>query len=69
MPLRERNAMLLAAGYAPVFPERPLADPSMEAARRTIQRQRTTLASGRLRRHQRCERLTRIIQGNSLCLP
>lgn len=38
VPLRERNAMLLAAGYAPVFPERPLADPSMDAARRTIQR-------------------------------
>src|SRR5262245_37470665 len=38
VPLRERNALLLAAGYAPVFPERPLADPSMEAARRTIQR-------------------------------
>jgi len=38
VPLRERNAMLLAAGYAPVFSERPLADPSMEAARRTIQR-------------------------------
>jgi transcriptional regulator with XRE-family HTH domain len=37
VPLRERNTMLLAAGYAPVFPERPLADPSMEAARRTIQ--------------------------------
>ncbi|HWM90116.1 MAG TPA: helix-turn-helix transcriptional regulator [Thermoanaerobaculia bacterium] len=38
VPLRDRNAMLLAAGYAPVFPERPLADPSMEAARRTIER-------------------------------
>ncbi len=38
VPLRERNAMLLAAGYAPVFSERPLADPTMEAARRTIQR-------------------------------
>lgn len=38
VPLRERNAMLLAAGFAPVFNERPLADPSMEAARRTIQR-------------------------------
>ena len=38
VPLRERNAMLLAAGYAPVFPERPLADSSMEAARRTVQR-------------------------------
>lgn len=38
VPLRERNAMLLAAGFAPVFSERPLADPIMEAARRTIQR-------------------------------
>jgi transcriptional regulator with XRE-family HTH domain len=38
VPLRERNILLLAAGYAPVFPERPLADPSMEAAHRTIQR-------------------------------
>ena len=38
VPLRERNAMLLAAGYAPVFSERPLADPSMQAARGAIQR-------------------------------
>lgn len=38
VPLRERNAMLLAAGYAPVFSERPLADPSMQAARRAIER-------------------------------
>ncbi len=38
VPLRERNAMLLAAGYAPVFSERPLADPSMQAARDAIQR-------------------------------
>lgn len=38
VPLRERNAMLLAAGYAPLFPERPLADPSMQAARDAIER-------------------------------
>jgi transcriptional regulator with XRE-family HTH domain len=38
IPLRERNAMLLAAGYAPMFPERPLADPSMQAARGAIER-------------------------------
>lgn len=38
VPLRERNAMLLAAGYAPVFSERPLADPSMEAARGAVER-------------------------------
>lgn len=32
-PLRDRNAMLLAAGYAPVFPERSLDDPALQAAR------------------------------------
>ena len=37
VPLRERNALLLAAGFAPAFPERPLADSSMESARRTVQ--------------------------------
>ena len=36
VPLRERNTLLLAAGYAPVFPERPLADPALGAARRAI---------------------------------
>ena len=34
VPLRERNALLLAAGYAPVYPERPLDAPAMAAARR-----------------------------------
>ncbi len=29
IPLRERNVILLAAGYAPVFEERPLASPEM----------------------------------------
>lgn len=36
VPLRERNAMLVAAGFAPAFPERPLADASMAAARRAL---------------------------------
>lgn len=36
VPLRERNALLLAGGYAPMYPERPLADPSMAAARRAV---------------------------------
>lgn len=36
VPLRERNAMLIAAGYAPVFSERPLADPALAAARRAV---------------------------------
>ncbi|TQI75000.1 DNA-binding XRE family transcriptional regulator [Bosea sp. AK1] len=36
VPLRERNALLLAAGYAPIYPERPLEDPSLNAARSAI---------------------------------
>jgi transcriptional regulator with XRE-family HTH domain len=36
VPLRERNAWLLAAGYAPVFAERPLSDPALTAARAAI---------------------------------
>jgi len=36
VPLRERNAMLLAAGYAPVFRHRPLDDPAMQRVRATL---------------------------------
>lgn len=36
VPLRERNVMLLAAGYAPVFPERSLDDPALNAARAAV---------------------------------
>ena len=36
VPLRERNLLLVAAGYAPVFPERPLDDPALQDARRAI---------------------------------
>lgn len=36
VPLRERNALLLAAGYAPVYLERSLEDPSLQAARSAI---------------------------------
>jgi transcriptional regulator with XRE-family HTH domain len=38
VPLRERNAMLLAAGFAPVFAERPLTHPSMAAAKAALDR-------------------------------
>jgi transcriptional regulator with XRE-family HTH domain len=38
VPLRERNRLLLAAGYAPVFGERPLTDPAMAAARSAVER-------------------------------
>lgn len=36
VPLRERNVLLTAAGYAPVFAERPLDDPALDAARQAI---------------------------------
>src|SRR5439155_15746582 len=36
IPLRDRNILLQAAGYAPVFPERPLDDPALQAARHAI---------------------------------
>ena len=29
VPVRERNVLLVAAGYAPIFPERPLTDPAL----------------------------------------
>ena len=36
VPLRERNLMLVAAGYAPRFAERPLDDPALDAARDAV---------------------------------
>jgi len=36
VPLRGRNTLLMAAGYAPVFPERPLEDPALQGARKAI---------------------------------
>ncbi|MFD5814339.1 helix-turn-helix domain-containing protein [Streptomyces sp. NPDC127038] len=38
VPVRERNALLLAAGYAPRYAETPLDDPSMDALREGVQR-------------------------------
>ncbi|WP_215457380.1 helix-turn-helix domain-containing protein [Streptomyces sp. ATCC 21386] len=38
VPVRERNALLLAAGYAPHYPETPLDDPSMGALREGMER-------------------------------
>jgi hypothetical protein len=31
LPLRARNALLVAAGFAPTYPERPLSDPDLTA--------------------------------------
>lgn len=36
VPLRERNVMLVAAGFAPLFGERSLDDPAMAGARRAV---------------------------------
>lgn len=37
VPLRERNALLLAAGFAPAFQERPLQDPALAGARQAVE--------------------------------
>ena len=37
VPLRERNRLLVAAGYAPAYRARPLDDPDLAAARSALQ--------------------------------
>ena len=37
VPLRERNALLVAAGFAPVYRQRRLDDPALAAARRAVE--------------------------------
>jgi transcriptional regulator with XRE-family HTH domain len=37
VPLRERNAFLIAAGYAPMYGERRLADPALVAAKQAVE--------------------------------
>lgn len=37
VPLRDRNVLLQAAGYASVFPERPLDDPALRIARQAVE--------------------------------
>lgn len=38
VPLRERNAIMVAAGYAPHYPQHPLNAPELSAARSVIER-------------------------------
>ena len=37
VPLRERNTLLLAAGYAPLYRDTGLDAPELEAARRAVE--------------------------------
>lgn len=37
VPLRERNALLVAAGFAPAYPARALDDPALAAGRRAVE--------------------------------
>src|SRR5581483_1140413 len=37
VPLRDRNVLLTAAGFAPVFRERALTDPALDAARQAVE--------------------------------
>jgi len=36
IPMRDRNILLVAAGFAPMFPERSLDDPALQAVRKAI---------------------------------
>ena len=36
VPLRQRNTLLVAAGYAPLYPQRDLDDPALQAARQAV---------------------------------
>ncbi|XXR63388.1 helix-turn-helix transcriptional regulator [Sorangium sp. So ce385] len=36
VPLRDRNQLLVAAGFAPLYPERSLDDPALAAARKAV---------------------------------
>src|SRR5258707_1903249 len=36
VPKRDRNVLLVAAGYAPIFPERSIQDPLLQSARKAI---------------------------------
>lgn len=38
VPLRERNALLVAAGYAPMYRQRALDDPALAVARQAVER-------------------------------
>ena len=44
VPLRARNVLLHAAGYAPVFPERPLDDAALGAVRQAVDLGLTSMA-------------------------
>src|SRR5579871_5924362 len=37
VPLRERNMLLVAAGFAPAFPQRSIDDPALKSARAAIE--------------------------------
>ena len=38
VPLRDRNGLLLAAGYAPLYPQRPLDDPGLDLVMAALDR-------------------------------
>jgi transcriptional regulator with XRE-family HTH domain len=75
MPLRERNALLGAAGYAPAYPERGLGTPELAPARRAIElilEQQEPYAGFVLNRHwdvlmanRGCARLMELICGGA----
>ena len=54
VPLRERNAMLSATGYARLYGERPLSDPALATVRDALQRLLNAHAAAGRRGNGRC---------------
>lgn len=63
LPLRERNALLLAAGFAPEFSERPISDPTFAGIRDAV---RTLLRSFEPSPALAVDRHWHLIEGNRL---
>lgn len=63
LPLRERNALLLAAGFAPEFSERPVSDPTFSTIREAV---RTLLRSFEPSPALAVDRHWHLIEGNRM---
>ena len=69
VPLRERNALLLAAGYAPLYRHTCLDAPELEAARRAVEVLVAQLEPNPVLVLDRCWNILRMNAGQSAFLP
>src|ERR1700752_1518372 len=66
VPLRERNVLLVAAGFAPVFPQRSLDDPALKSARQAID---LVLRAHELNPALACDRHWNLVTANRMVMP